>query len=234
MNVNQLSERLSRVASYLPEGSHFADIGSDHAYLPCYVCLRDESARAVAGEVNHGPYTSALKEVNSHELQDRIDVRLGNGLEVLEADEVKQVVIAGMGGPLIRDILDAGKDKLHEVNRLIVQPNIDSQSLRRWFYENQFKLVNEDILEESNHIYEILVAEKGDPEQVYQGEQFEKELWLGPHLLEKGGEVFRKKCQEELDKKLFVLEQLKRASSVNQEKTDQLNKEINWLKEVLD
>ncbi|ARI77037.1 tRNA (adenine(22)-N(1))-methyltransferase [Halobacillus mangrovi] len=234
MNVNSLSQRLYKVAAYLPEGSHFADIGSDHAYLPCYVCLQDKTARAVAGEVNQGPYESAKNEVTSHSLQDRIDVRLGNGLEVLEVNEVNQIVIAGMGGPLIRDILEAGKEKLGAVQRIIVQPNIDSRSIRRWFLNNGYSLVEESILEESGHIYEILVAEQGDPEQPYDKKQIEKELWLGPYLLKQGGETFWKKCQEELDKKRYVLEQMKKASSVDQDKVDGINNEIIWLKEVLD
>ncbi|MGI8316119.1 tRNA (adenine(22)-N(1))-methyltransferase [Halobacillus mangrovi] len=234
MNVNSLSQRLYKVATYLPEGSHFADIGSDHAYLPCYVCLRDETARAVAGEVNQGPYESARNEVTLHSLQDRIDVRLGNGLEVLEKDEVNQVVIAGMGGPLIRDILEAGKKKLGTVQRIIAQPNIDSRSIRRWFLNNGYSLVDESILEESGHIYEILVAEQGDAGKPYDKQQIDKELWLGPYLLKQGGVTFRKKCQEEMDKKKYVLEQLKKASSVDPKKIEGLNNEIMWLKEVLD
>ncbi|MCA0982724.1 tRNA (adenine(22)-N(1))-methyltransferase TrmK [Halobacillus yeomjeoni] len=233
MNVNQLSNRLALVASFLPEKSNFADIGSDHAYLPCYVCLRDEKAKAIAGEVNEGPYQSALNEVNAHNLSDRIDVRLGNGLQVLEENEVNQIVIAGMGGPLIRDILDEGKDKLGAVDRIIVQPNIDARSLRIWFKEQGYALKEEEILEENGHIYEVLVAEKGDPLSGYETEQIEKELWLGPHLLKKNDQTFHQKCRAELEKKQYILEQVQRSSQVDEEKIVQLKKEITWLKEVL-
>lgn len=62
----QMSERLKRIADEIPNGAFFADIGSDHAYLPCYVCLRDEKARAIAGEVAKGPYLNALNTVKKH------------------------------------------------------------------------------------------------------------------------------------------------------------------------
>ncbi|CDQ18024.1 tRNA (adenine(22)-N(1))-methyltransferase [Halobacillus karajensis] len=233
MNVNQLSQRLARVADYLPKGAHFADIGSDHAYLPCFVCLHDLEARAVAGEVNQGPFDSAKNEVEKHGLEERIDVRLGDGLTVVQKGEVEQVVIAGMGGPLIRDILDSGKEKLSNVNRIVVQPNIDSRSLRKWFYEQGFLLVDETIIEENGHIYEILVAEKGNPSTCYNNETFEKEMWLGPFLLESQTEPFIQKCREEWKKKQYIVSQMKQAYSPDEEKLKQQNKEIQWLEEVL-
>lgn len=233
MNVNQLSQRLALVADYLPKGAHFADIGSDHAYLPCFVCLNDPEARAVAGEVNQGPYDSAKNEVEKHKLEDRIDVRLGDGLGVVDPGEINQVVIAGMGGPLIRDILEGGKDKLSEVNRIVVQPNIDARSLRRWFFQHDYTLIDETIVEESGHIYEILVAEKGDPSSCYHQQIIEKEMWLGPFLLEKKTEAFIQKCKEEWKKKQYIVKQMKRATSPDEEKLKQHQKEMEWLEEVL-
>ncbi|SFF53712.1 tRNA (adenine22-N1)-methyltransferase [Halobacillus alkaliphilus] len=234
MNVNQLSKRLTNIAQNLPRGAYFADIGSDHAYLPCYVCLNDPSAQAIAGEVNHGPYTSAWKEVKNHGLEGRIDVRLGNGLQVLNDNEVRQVVIAGMGGPLIRDILESGKEKLSETERIIAQPNIDARSIRQWFFQNGYDLVDELILEENGHIYEILVGDRGEPAASYDSSHLEKQLWLGPHLLKKSERVFHTKCKSELEKKEYVLSQVKQATVVNEDKIIQLKQEISWLREVLE
>src|SRR5690625_254647 len=97
-----LSKRLTTIATFLPSGAYFADIGSDHAYLPCYVCIHDKEARAIAGEVNEGPYNSACETVKAYELNNQIEVRLGDGLHVIDNEQIKQVVIAGMGGSLIR------------------------------------------------------------------------------------------------------------------------------------
>ncbi|WP_163526384.1 tRNA (adenine(22)-N(1))-methyltransferase [Halobacillus ihumii] len=234
MKVTKLSERLAKVAEYLPEGACFADIGSDHAYLPCYVCLHDDKAKAVAGEVNKGPYHSAVQEVRSHELADRIDVRLGDGLMVLGADEVQQVVIAGMGGPLIRDILEQGKDKLGRVSRIIAQPNIDARTVRKWFYDNQFCLVQETILEENGHIYEVLMAEKGEPGINYDDETLQKQMWLGPFLLKENNSVFKKKWQQEKSKKESILQQMSGSKQPDQLKMKQFQKELEWIKEALE
>ncbi|UOQ93761.1 tRNA (adenine(22)-N(1))-methyltransferase TrmK [Halobacillus shinanisalinarum] len=234
MNVTQLSLRLKKVAEYLPSQANFADIGSDHAYLPSYVCLHDRYAKAVAGEVNHGPYQSALQEVAAHQLDDRIDVRLGDGLHVLKDNEVEQVVIAGMGGPLVRNILESGKDKLSSVSKIIVQPNIDARSIRRWFYENHYQLVHEAILEENGHIYEILVAEKGDPHQAYHQGNFEKQLWLGPWLMKERSPVFMKKWQVERSKKERILHQISCSKQPDEEKIQSFQKELVWLEEVLE
>lgn len=103
-----LSERLQKIAKYLEDPVIFADIGSDHAYLPCYVCLHNNQAKAIAGEINKGPFLRAKQTVREYQLTAQIEVRKGNGLDVIEPGEVNQITIAGMGGKLIRDILTEG------------------------------------------------------------------------------------------------------------------------------
>src|SRR5688572_1442382 len=118
MEQFRLSKRLKEVAAFLPRGAWFADIGSDHAYLPCFICSGDSTSKAIAGEVNRGPFESAQKNVRKLGLEHQIEVRLGDGLEVIHlSDQIKQLVIAGMGGGLITKILVEGKDKLVSVER---------------------------------------------------------------------------------------------------------------------
>ncbi|WP_404453471.1 tRNA (adenine(22)-N(1))-methyltransferase [Oceanobacillus kapialis] len=232
LNVN-LSKRLEKVASYLPAGTFFADIGSDHAYLPCFVCLQDSSATAVAGEINEGPYESAVHTVKQYNLEARIDVRLGDGLAVLKEDEVHQVVIAGMGGALIRNILDMGKEKLKSVNQIIAQPNIDARSVRRWFLANGYVLEDEAILEENGHIYEILTAKRKTAVSPYLEEQLGKQLLFGPYLLKQTNAVFYKKWRHEYEKLQNVLSQMEKAKTKDVEKIEQFNRELKWMEEIL-
>ncbi|WP_047981474.1 tRNA (adenine(22)-N(1))-methyltransferase [Ornithinibacillus contaminans] len=225
----KLSNRLERVASFLPKGANFADIGSDHAYLPCFVCLQDTTATAIAGEINEGPYTSAKQTVEKYKLTHVIDVRQGDGLAVLAEDEVSQVVIAGMGGALIRSILENGRDKLHGVELIIAQPNVDEQNVRKWYVENHYRIEAEVILEENGHIYEIIVGRKSDTQQPLDP----KELLFGPLLLKQGNPLFYQKWQSEHTKLIRVLKQMSAAKIKDEEKISLFNQQLQWIEEVL-
>lgn len=235
MNENsfKLSQRLVNVASYLPEGATFADIGSDHAYLPCYVCLKDQTAAAIAGEVNQGPFETAKKNVRKNGLEYRVEVRLGNGLEVLKhANEVKQIVIAGMGGALIAQILEEGKGKLTGVTRIIAQPNIDARQVREWLHQHGFQLSDEQIIDEKGHIYEILVADR-QVESPYTDERFNKQLLFGPYLMKNKTEAFYQKWTLEKQKLMSVIHQMKQANELNVKKIEQFTNELKWIEEEL-
>lgn len=232
MNEKVLSKRLHTVAKYIPKKAYFADIGSDHAYLPCYVCSIDPTAYAIAGEINEGPFQSAKDHVGAHNLTDQIEVVKGNGLEVIGNYPVRQIVIAGMGGGLIRSILDTGKDKLAKIERIIAQPNVDAHYVREWLSLHSFQLVSEQIIKEDGHIYEILIADKGDGLMGYQ--DLEKELLFGPHLLREKNDAFIEKWTSEKNKRLRVMEQMKQARNINSEKIASFKQEVKEIEEVLE
>ncbi|EKN62390.1 tRNA (adenine(22)-N(1))-methyltransferase TrmK [Schinkia azotoformans] len=235
MNELALSDRLRAVALEIPIGSKIADIGSDHAYLPCFAALQGLISYAVAGEVNEGPFQSAKNQVEKLNLNDRIKVRKGNGLEVIEKDEINVITIAGMGGPLISEILEAGKDKLNGKERLILQPNIGAKSIRLWLIENGWELIKEHILEEDQKIYEILVAEKGNPHAPYSNEEREADLLLGPFLKKEKNEAFQKKWKHELLKWKKIIRQIdqKAQNEDTVEKRKDLMNKIQMVEEVL-
>ncbi|WML46400.1 tRNA (adenine(22)-N(1))-methyltransferase TrmK [Neobacillus sp. PS3-40] len=234
MNTEKLSNRLDTVAGFVTKGSKLADIGSDHAYLPCFLAKKGVISFAIAGEVVAGPFESARKQVLAEELSDAIDVRMGDGLDVLQPGEVDCITIAGMGGALITSILERGKEKLHSVKRLVLQPNISAISIRKWLLENSWELVGEEILEEDGKIYEILVAEKGEPERPY-STQKEAGLLLGPFLLQKREEPFKKKWSLEIANWQRIYEQLENASKTAEtvQKKHELLLTIKLVEEVL-
>lgn len=222
MNTEKLSERLETVARYVPSDSRLADIGSDHAYLPCYLAKKGLVPFAIAGEVVLGPFESARGHVQEEGLTDRITVRMGDGLDVVEPGEVDCITIAGMGGALITSILERGKEKLQNIHRLILQPNISAITIRKWLLENNWQLMEEEIIEEDGKIYEVLVAEKGDPHKPYSSD-LETELLLGPFLVKKKGAPFLTKWKMEADNWRKILGQLEKASSsteTNQKKQE--------------
>ena len=230
MNHTELSKRLETVGRFVPEAARFADIGSDHAYLPVALMLKGKIDFAIAGEVVKGPFESAKRQVMKNGLSERIEVRLANGLEAIEKDDqISAITIAGMGGSLIRDILESGRQnqRLSGEERLILQPNIGEKTLRTWLKENNYQIIAEEIIEENKKIYEIIVAEKKEQPIDYS----EKELMFGPFLLEEKNAAFSAKWQRELKQREVILEQLKNASEQNRYET--IQQEVEWIKEVL-
>jgi len=234
MNEVKLSKRLEEVVREIPVGSTVADIGSDHAYLPCYTIINNIATKAVAGEVVDGPFRSAQATVAESGLQEKVDVRKGNGLAVITPGEVDVITIAGMGGALIRDILESGKEKLSGVTRLILQPNIAAHHIREWFIENGWELIHEKIIKEDGKIYEILVGEKGDPLTPYHEDQ-QAELFIGPFLMKEKSNAFVEKWENELKNFQNILKQLERATESEDTKAKRIEvvEKMKMIEEVL-
>lgn len=234
MNELKLSKRLFTVFCEIPTGAVIADIGSDHAYLPCYAYLKGRIKQAVAGEVVEGPLQLARNRVKEKKLEKAIDVRKGDGLQVIKAGEVDAVIIAGMGGTLITTILEEGKKKLKGVSRLILQPNVAAVHVRRWLYNNYWELIKEYILEEDGKIYEVLVAERGNPDAPYESDKALAFL-TGPFLMEEKSHVFVKKWKHEVSKWRNIysnLEQAKQTNDIIARKKD-LKEQIEKVEEML-
>ena len=230
MNAKNLSDRLKTVASFVERDTVLADIGSDHAYLPCYLVHQSIISKAIAGEVVKGPFESALKQVKSEGLEKQIEVRFGDGLQVIEdADQVGTITVAGMGGPLIASILEAGKHKLTNVHTLILQPNIHAKAIREWAIKEHWKIDQETILEEHSKIYEVIVLKKGNMELN------EQELLLGPILLKDRSSVFKKKWSVEMKEWERILSQLKNIPPTPEvlQKIEEIEKKTLLLKELL-
>lgn len=230
MNEQQLSERLEKVVSYIPAGSRIADIGSDHAYLPCYAVQKGQVEFAIAGEVVEGPFQSATKQVRSLGLTGEIAVRKGDGLAVIEQkDAIDVVVIAGMGGALIRSILEADATKLAGVKRLVLQPNIAAHQLREWGEANQWALISEAILCEDNKIYEILVLEPSPEIVTYS----DAERLLGPFLMREKSAVFQAKWRHELENWQGIQAKIDANNTKNAERLAELAVKIKIIEDVL-
>ena len=220
-----ISKRLELVASFVPQGAVLLDVGSDHAYLPIELVEKGKIERAIAGEVVEGPYQSAVKNVESHGLKEKIQVRLANGLAAFEEeDQVTVITIAGMGGRLIATILEEGLDKLSNIQRLILQPNNREDDLRIWLQDNVFQIVAESILEEAGKFYEILVVEAG------QMELSASDVRFGPFLSKEISPVFVQKWQKEVAKLEVALDKI---PEKNREERQVLVDKIQAIKEVL-
>jgi tRNA (adenine22-N1)-methyltransferase len=241
-----LSKRLFKIAEHVPQGSRLADIGSDHALLPVYLAQHGYIASAIAGELNDGPFTAALKQVQEAGLKHTIEVRQGDGLEVIISGEVDVITIAGMGGLLMVQILSQGISKLEHVQRLVLQPNVGEDVVRRWLMEQGWFLSAEYILQEDGKTYEVLVADR--LEQVKQLNQAlyqdrflsgkmissERLLAMGPYLLRDADPIWILKWQDELIKLQRIVEQLSRSQQESsRHRQKQIQDEMIDIQEVL-
>lgn len=228
----ELGERLTRVASFVPNGSKVCDVGSDHAYLPVYLIQNDQISCAIAGEVVEGPFLSAKQTVRDYRMENRIEVRLGDGLQILsKEDEITAVTICGMGGELISRILEAGYSGSHlnGRERLILQPNVAEHFVREWLMNHSYQIVDETVVSDNHRLYEIIVAEPVGKRVEYT----ELELKYGPILLQQPSELSVAKWNRMNRKNKEILEQLQKSKAPQLEKIEQFEKAFNELQGVI-
>lgn len=225
----KLSPRLGAIAGLVIAGKPMADIGSDHAYLPVYLVKNRIVPSAVAVEVRPGPWKRAATQVNLHGLADKIEVRLGDGLAPLEPGEVATVVLAGMGARTITRILSNAKALLPSVKRLIIQPMAEVPLVRQWLYEHGFHLTGEELVQEGEHYYFILVAEEGEEKL-----PSSLELEFGPILLAKKHPLMYPYVNKLTRQEERILSALQPADSVKANREKQaVEKRLDQLKEVM-
>lgn len=187
-----MTPRLYAIASMVPQGAFFADVGTDHAYLPIYLAENNLIFHAVAADINRGPLLRAKGNIKKYNLEEKIDTCLSDGFEELDGNSFDTASIAGMGGILIARILEkAPRGKLY-----ILQPMRDAHFLRAYLSSNGFELVDEKLAEEGNKIYTVIAVRDGK-----EGLS-EKELYLGK-LLKKDPlfEKFRTRLSNKYKKK---------------------------------
>jgi tRNA (adenine22-N1)-methyltransferase len=151
----KLGPRLNCIASLIGFKTRLADIGTDHAYLPIALCEQGKIERAIGIDIHKGPYQTALAAVQNHKLDNKIDIRLGNGLQPLMPGEVDTLTLAGMGGKTILEILFARSDILSEISDLIVQPQGLESKVRNDLLEAGWLLREEHLVEEGR-VYVVM------------------------------------------------------------------------------
>ena len=153
-----LDRRLMAAADFVRRDAVVADIGTDHAYLPVFLIGTSKAKRAVAADINEGPFLRARQNVRQYKMEDRIEVVQTDGLTGIEGKGVTDIAICGMGGELISKILECAPFVKDEKIRLILQPMTKSEELYRYLCENGFCVVGEALVRE-DRIYRLICAE---------------------------------------------------------------------------
>ena len=149
-----LDPRLSACAEFVDNNSIVCDIGTDHGYLPVYLVQQNIAIKAIAGDIGVGPLDAAKQNIEKYRLSNKIKTVLSDGLKNIEQNDITHIVIAGMGGETIRDIISACD--WAKTCDLILQPMTKSETLRKWLYENGYDIIGEKAVTHDKFIYTVM------------------------------------------------------------------------------
>ena len=154
----KLSPRLKKIADQIDVGETMADIGTDHGFLPVYLWENKICPSVIMSDISPGSIAKAEENCKMLYPDTKFDLRLGSGIEVLAPGEVDAVVMAGMGGILMTEILEQDLVKAKSFKKLILQPRKDVGKLRFWLYDHGFSIIGENLVRERKYICEVLTA----------------------------------------------------------------------------
>lgn len=157
--MQTLSSRLQTAAQFCRPGSAVADIGTDHAYLPIYLVQTGKAVRAIASDIAPGPLESARKNINAAGLAGLIELRLGNGLTTIGAQDADDIFICGMGGLIMSEMIGAAGWLKQGGKRLILQPMTKAYELRKFLFLSGFNIISEKAVRDAQKIYTVMCAE---------------------------------------------------------------------------
>lgn len=168
------------IVKFVKNNGVVADIGTDHGYIPTYLIEKNIANKVIATDISGPSLNKTIENIRGKEYEDKIETRLGPGLEVLREGEVDTIIIAGMGGLLISEILENSREITASCQDFIFQPMIASLELRKYLIHNGFKIVDESLAREGEKFYEILYCKRGPKER-----EEDIDLGIGSKLIEK-------------------------------------------------
>ncbi len=208
-NIN-ISNRLLECAKRVSKNSKIVDVGSDHAHLPIYLCLNKIISYAIACDINIGPLEISKKNIKKYNLENLICTRISDGLKNIQDTEVNEVIIAGMGGNLISNILDKSLKQNKKFKKYILQPVQHESNLREYLCNSGFEITYENIIESDKKIYLIMEA-------IYSNKKYslsDLEKYIGTSSFIKNIDKSQKKYSVYLNKKINSLYNQKKGAQI--------------------
>ncbi|HBC98937.1 MAG TPA: tRNA (adenine(22)-N(1))-methyltransferase [Lachnoclostridium sp.] len=227
----KLSRRLETIASFVPEGSAVADIGTDHGYIPIHLVQEGKAKHAIAMDVRKGPLLRAQAHPHEAGLEAHVEVRLSDGLLKLEQNEADCVVIAGMGGELIIHILEEGRGLWEGIPHWVLSPHSELDKVRRFLEEQEFFTERETMIKEEGKFYTVMGINRMNKA----GEKDEREISYryGRSLIESKDPVLKeylKKEEEQLEQIMSGLSESQTEAAVR--RMEELKLELAYNKEA--
>lgn len=189
----KLSKRLLSIANLVSDNSKVVDIGCDHGLVSIYLAMNKQNISIIASDINQNALDNAIKNINKYHLEDKIKVCLSNGLDNIN-DEIDTIIISGMGGHTIVDILTNNQEKLNTVNNIIIQSNNDIEYVRRKIVKLGYCISKEELILDKNIYYTVILFTKGKKKYT------NKEYYFGPILLKENSKIFIERKNNEYTK----------------------------------
>ena len=226
----KLSKRLEMVASFVERGSRIADIGTDHGYLPIALIERGVSPGAIAMDIGQGPLARAKEHVLACGMEDKIELRLSDGLAELKPGEADSVVIAGMGGELVLRILEQGRALWESTGAFVLSPQSELDKVRIYLEKNGFYIAREAMVFEDGKFYTVMLAKRGRMSLDRPAHYL-----YGKYLMEARDSVLALYLEKEKARMQAILRELEgQETKKAQEAREKLLCELGWIKEVQD
>ena len=197
----KLSKRLESITEFIEEEDKIIDIGCDHALLDIYLKEKYPDIKVIASDITEGAIKQAKKNIKKHNLEDAIDLRKGDGLNIVDASEFDTIVISGMGYHTIVKILN-NSERMKNVKKIIIQSNTDVVKLRKSIIRLGYKISREKLVEDKEIVYTIIEFVPGKEKYDY------KQIYFGPRLMENKDELFNDYYHKKLLKYENLLLQL--------------------------
>lgn len=226
----ELSKRLNWIIEKIEKVNVIMDIGTDHGYIPIYLVKNNIASKVIASDINKDPLKKAEINAALDGVSDKIDLRLGAGLVPLKNKEANAVIIAGMGGNLIRDILENDLNKVKNFEYLILQPAQNPEVLRKYLYNSDYEIMDEDICLDEGKYYEIFKVKYKKGDYICLEDIFYE---ISPMILNKKSPVFKSYIESKIDKNEKVMEFIKENTEHAIERKNQLIEKNQRLKKLL-
>lgn len=226
-----ISNRLKSIASLIEKSNSIVDVGTDHAYLPIYLIKEGVIKTAIASDINKGPVLIAQENIKKNKVDNFIECRLGSGLQTVKPYEVDGAVIAGMGGNLIRDILEDNLQVVKKLQYIILQPVQNPEILREYLYQSGYDVLDEELCYDEGKYYEIIKVKFISNDNKI--EQRSINYMISEKLIKKRHPLVGEYIHLKIDKYKKIISFIKDEGEASSKRKSQLLEYIECLEELL-
>lgn len=221
--------RLEEIINLVEDNSIVADIGTDHGIVPYELIKSNKAKKVIASDISEKSLDKLREKLDYLDEPEKIILNVSDGLDNLNEYQVDTIIISGMGGNLIVDILNKNIDVAKSANCLILGANNSLSVLRKFLHDNSFEIIEEVDLFENDKYYQIIKIKVG--KQLFSNEY---EYEFGKFLIDNKSENLKQYIKQQIENKKTILLNISEKDSDNVKNAiDNINVEIKELEKVL-